>query len=116
MVPERAAIGTPCSSAATMNSAMTGSTAPFIVIETLIEIERNAGKQGAHVIDRIDRDARHADVASDARMIGIVAAMGREVESDREALLAGGEIGAIEGVRTPRRSKTPRTAALSRAA
>ena len=38
MVPERAAIGTPCSSAATMNNAMTGSTAPFMVIETLIEL------------------------------------------------------------------------------
>ena len=37
MVPDSAAIGTPCSSAATMNSAMTGRTAPFMVIETLIE-------------------------------------------------------------------------------
>ena len=36
MVPDRAAIGTPCSSAATMNSASTGSTAPFMVIDTLI--------------------------------------------------------------------------------
>ena len=62
-------------------------------------IERDAGKQRAHVIDRVDRDARHADVARDARMVGIVAAMGREIEGDGEALLAGGEIGAIEGVR-----------------
>ncbi len=36
IVPDSFAIGTPCSSAATMNSASTGSTAPFIVIETLI--------------------------------------------------------------------------------
>ena len=36
IVPESADIGTPCSSAATMNSASTGSTAPFIVIDTLI--------------------------------------------------------------------------------
>ena len=35
----------------------------------------------------------------DARMIGIVAAMGREIEGDREALLAGREVAAIEGVR-----------------
>ena len=38
MVPDSAAIGTPCSSAATMKSASTGSTAPFIVIDTLIEL------------------------------------------------------------------------------
>ena len=37
IVPESADIGTPCSSAATMNSANTGKTAPFIVIETLID-------------------------------------------------------------------------------
>ena len=36
MVPDSFAIGTPCSSAATMKSASTGSTAPFIVIDTLI--------------------------------------------------------------------------------
>ena len=36
IVPESADIGTPCSSAATMNRASTGSTAPFIVIDTLI--------------------------------------------------------------------------------
>ena len=62
-------------------------------------IERDAGKERAHVIDRVDRDPGHADVAGDARMVGIVAAMGREIESDGESLLAGGEIGAIEGVR-----------------
>ena len=38
MVPDSAFAGTPCSSAATMNSASTGSTAPFIVIDTLIEL------------------------------------------------------------------------------
>ena len=26
-------------------------------------VERNAGEQRAHVVDRVDRDARHADVA-----------------------------------------------------
>ena len=51
-------------------------------------VERDAGEQRAHVVDRVDRDARHADVARDARMVGIVAAMGREIEGDREALLA----------------------------
>ena len=36
MVPESFAGGTPCSSPATMKSARTGSTAPFMVIDTLI--------------------------------------------------------------------------------
>ena len=36
MVPASFSGGTPCSSAATMYSARTGSTAPFIVIDTLI--------------------------------------------------------------------------------
>ena len=34
MVPESLASGTPCSSPATMKSASTGSTAPFMVIDT----------------------------------------------------------------------------------
>ena len=34
MVPESSSGGTPCSSPATMNSASTGSTAPFMVIDT----------------------------------------------------------------------------------
>lgn len=36
MVPASFSGGTPCSSAATMYSARTGSTAPFIVIDTVI--------------------------------------------------------------------------------
>ena len=62
-------------------------------------IERDAGKQCAHVVNRIDRDARHANVAGDARMVRIVAAMRGEVEGDGQAFLARGQIGAIEGVR-----------------
>src|SRR5262249_60099617 len=61
--------------------------------------EGEAGKQGAHVIDEIDCYARHADVAGDAGMIAVVAAMGGEIEGDRETLLPGCEIAAIEGVR-----------------
>ena len=55
-------------------------------------------EQRAHVVDRIDGDAGHADIAGHARMIGIVAAMGGEVEGDGDALLAGGEVAPIEGV------------------
>ena len=61
-------------------------------------VERNAVEQRPHVLDRVDRDARHADIARDARMIGIVAAMGREIEGDRQTFLAGREVAAIEGV------------------
>ena len=60
--------------------------------------QRDAVEQRAHVVNGIDRDARHADVTFDARVVQIVAAMGREIEGDREALLSGGDIAAIEGV------------------
>ncbi len=36
IVPESFSCGAPCSSAATMKAASTGSTAPFMVIDTLI--------------------------------------------------------------------------------
>ena len=62
-------------------------------------VERDVVEQGAHVVDRVDGDARHADIAGDARMVGVVAAMGGKVEGDGHALLARGEIAAIEGVR-----------------
>jgi hypothetical protein len=44
-----------------------------------------AREQDADVGDRVDRDARHADVAGDARMVAVVAALGGEVEGDAEA-------------------------------
>ena len=34
----------------------------------------------------------------DPRVVGIVAAMGGQIEGDREALLTGGEVAAVEGV------------------
>ena len=68
-------------------------------------VERDAGEQRAHVVDRVDRDARHADVAGDARMVAVVAAMGGEIEGDREALLPGGEIAPVEGVGILRRGE-----------
>ena len=61
-------------------------------------IERDAGEQRAHVVDRIDRDARHADIAGNARMVAVVAAVGGEIEGDRQALLPGREVAPIEGV------------------
>ena len=61
-------------------------------------VERDAGEQRAHVVDRVDGDARHADIAGDARVVAVVAAVGGEIEGDREALLPGGEIAPVEGV------------------
>ena len=60
--------------------------------------ERDAVEQQFHVLDAVDRDARHADVAGDARIVAVVAAVGGEVEGDAEALLPGGEVAAVEGV------------------
>ena len=60
--------------------------------------QRDAVEQLLHVQDRVDRHASLADVAHDARVVGVVAAVRREVEGDREAHLARGEIAAVEGV------------------
>ena len=62
-------------------------------------VERDAVEELAHVEDGIDRDARHADVAGDARVVAVIAAMGGEVEGDRQALLAGREVAPVERVR-----------------
>ena len=61
-------------------------------------VERDAREQRAHVVDGIDGNAGHADVAGDARMIGIVAAVGGEVERHRQAFLPGREVAAVESV------------------
>ena len=61
-------------------------------------VERDAVEQDSHVEDRIDRDAGHADIARDARVVAVVAAVGGEVEGDRQALLPGGEVAPVEGV------------------
>ena len=105
MVPDSFSGGTPCSSAAATNSARIGSTAPFMVIDTLIWSSGMPAEQRAHVVDRIDRHAGHADVAGHARMIGVVAAVGGEIERDRKAFLAGGEVAAIERVGIFRRGE-----------
>ena len=61
-------------------------------------VQRDAVEQLAHVVDGVDRDARHADVAADPHVVAVVAAVGRQIERDRKALLATGEIAAVEGV------------------
>ena len=61
-------------------------------------VERDAVEERAGVVDRVDRHAGHADVAAHPRVVGVVAAVGGQVEGDAEALLAGGEVAAVEGV------------------
>ena len=62
-------------------------------------VERDAVEQDLHVLDRVDRDAGLADVAGDARVVAVVAAVGRQVEGDADALRAAGQRLAIEVVR-----------------
>jgi hypothetical protein len=61
-------------------------------------VQRNAVEQDLHVLDGIDRHAGLADVAGDARMVGVVAAVRGQVEGHRHALAAGGQRLAVEGV------------------
>ena len=61
-------------------------------------IERDAVEENLHVLDAVDRDAGLADVAHNARMIAVIAAVGGEIEGDREPLLPRGEVAAVEGV------------------
>ena len=62
-------------------------------------VERDAVEEDLHVLDRVDRDAGLADVADDARVVAVVAAVRREVERDRQAHLPGREVLAVERVR-----------------
>ena len=55
-------------------------------------VERDAVEEDLHVLDRVDRDTGLADVADDARVVAVVAAVRREVERDRQARLPGREV------------------------
>ena len=62
-------------------------------------VERDARKQDVHVEHGADGDACLADIAEHARVVGVIAAMRRQVKRDGKAFLAGGEVAAVEGVR-----------------
>ena len=61
-------------------------------------VERDAVEEDLHVLDRVDGHAGLADVADHPGVVAVVAAVGGEVEGDRQAHLAGGEVAAVEGV------------------
>ncbi len=60
--------------------------------------KRDSVEEQFHVLDGVDRNARHSDVAGDARIVAVVAAVGGEVEGDAQPLLPGSEVAAVEGV------------------
>ena len=53
-------------------------------------VQRNLVEQDLHIFDRVDRHTRFAHVTRHARMVGVVAAMGGQVECDRHTLPACG--------------------------
>ena len=52
----------------------------LIVIEVRDLVERDAVERGPHVVERVDRDAGAADLAEAARVVGVEAELGRQVE------------------------------------
>jgi len=68
-------------------------------------VQRDPVKEDLHVLDGIDGHAGLAHVAGHAGMIGVVAAVRRQVEGDRKARLACGEVSPVEGVRLPGRGE-----------
>ena len=56
-------------------------------------VERDAGEQHAHVVDRVDGHADLADLALGPRVVGVVAHLRRQVEGARQAGLAGARAG-----------------------
>ena len=78
-------------------------------------VERDAVEEDLHVLDRVDRDAGLADVADDARVVAVVAAVGGEVEGDRQAHLPGRRGSRGRRRSTPRRWRSRRTGGSSTA-
>ena len=62
-------------------------------------VERNSVEEDFHVLDRVDGDTGLADVAGDTRVIGVVAAVGRQIERDGQSRLPCLEVAAVERVR-----------------
>ena len=60
--------------------------------------KRDVIEQPAHIENGIDCHASHSDVTLNAR-VRVVATVGREVEGDRQALLPGKQVAAVEGIR-----------------
>lgn len=55
-------------------------------------------KADLHIVDGIDGDTGHADIAHDARVVGVIAAVSGQIKGHAEALLAGSQILPVEAV------------------
>ena len=74
-----------------------------MVIEVFISVERDAVEQRPHVAEVADRHADLADLAAGQLVVGVVAGLGRQVEGDRQAGLALGQVAPVERVGLGRR-------------
>ena len=79
-------------------------------------VERDPVERRAHVVDRVDRDAGAADLAEAARVVGVQAELGRQVERHRQPGRAVLEQVAVALVGLLGASRSPRTGASSTAA
>ena len=61
-------------------------------------VERDAVEQDFHVFHRVDGHTGFAHIAFDARVVGVVAAMGGQVKGHRQPFLTRGQVFAIEGI------------------
>ncbi len=61
-------------------------------------VQRDAVEELPHVVERVDRHARHPDIARHPRMVAVVAPVGGQIEGDGQALLTGGQVAPVEGV------------------
>ena len=61
-------------------------------------VQRNAVKEDLHILDRVDRNTRLADIANHTRVIAVIAAMRRQIEGDRDPLLTCGQVAAVKCV------------------
>ena len=62
-------------------------------------VQGDSVEEDLHVLDRVDGHAGLADVTGHPGMVGVVAAVRGEVEGNREARLAGGEVSSVKRVR-----------------
>ena len=78
-------------------------------------VERDAVEQDLGVGERVDRDADPADLLLDLGVVGVVAALRRQVERDRQARCRPGRAGSGSARWTPRPCRSPSTAGTSTA-
>ncbi len=121
VVPWSRAWSTPLSSAVTMYSASSQAAVALIVIDVFILSSGMPSSSCAHVALVGDGHADLADLAARELVVGVVAGLRRQVEGDRQAGLALGQVRAVQLVGLLRGRVTgvgphhPRTVALGQA-